>query len=65
MKYNITPLNISNHYTAQRTWETIGVSENEQFKQLVTERDNNHTWFPKSSTVITMGEPQAIITRQM
>ena len=63
-KYNITPLNITNYYKARRTWETIRISETEQYEELVTERDNNHTWFPKSSAIITMGEPQAIITRQ-
>ena len=59
IKYSITPLNISNHYKAQKTWETIKISENAQYEVLVTERNNTHTWFPKSSTIIT----QAIITQ--
>ena len=63
IKYNITPLNISNYYKAQKTWETIRISENAHYEVLVTERNNSHTWFPKSSTIITMEEPLAIITQ--
>ncbi len=62
IKYNITPLNISNHQKAKNTWETIRLSEPEQYDMLVTPHDNTHTWFPKSSNVITMDEPTPIIT---
>jgi len=64
IKYNITPLNISTHYKAQKTWETIRISENAQYEELISGRNNKHSWFPKSSTIITLEEPQAIITRQ-
>ncbi len=36
IKYNITPLNISNHHKAQNTWESIKVSEQEQYNALIT-----------------------------
>ena len=64
IKYNITPLNISSYYKAQKTWETIRIRENAQYEELMTERYNTHTWFPKSSTIIDMEEPEALITRQ-
>ena len=64
IKYNISPLNISSYYKAKKTWETIRISENDQYEELVTERNNTHTWFPKSSIIINMEEPEAIITRQ-
>ncbi len=45
IKYNIAPLNIANYYKAQNTWESIKISENIQYEELVTR--NTHTWFPK------------------
>ncbi len=62
-KYNITPLNISTYYKAQRIWATIQASEPEQYEMLVTPRPNTHTWFPKSSDIVSLEPPQAIITR--
>ncbi len=62
IKYNIAPLNIANYYKAQNTWETIKISENIKYEELVTQHNNTHTWFPKSSNVIKMETPQAIIT---
>ncbi len=64
IKYNIAPLNISNFHKAQKIWETIRISENEQFEELVTPRNNSHTWFPRNSNIIRMEPPHAIITRQ-
>lgn len=62
IKYNIAPLSIVNYHKAQNTWETIKISENLQFEELVTPHNNTHTWFPKSSNIIRMATPQAIIT---
>ncbi len=64
IKYNIAPLNISNYYKAQNVWETIRISENDQYNEMVTPHNNTHKWFPKSSDIITMDPPKAIITRQ-
>ncbi len=64
IKYNIAPLNISNYYKAQKVWETIRISENDQYNKMVTPHNNTHKWFPKSSDIIRMEPPQAIITRQ-
>ena len=64
IKYNITPLNISSHQRAHKTWETIRSSESAQYEELITERNKIHSWFPKSSTIIHLEEPEAIITRQ-
>ena len=61
IKY-ITPLNIANYYKAQNTWETIKISENLQYEELTTIYNNTHKWFPKSSNIVRMETPQAIIT---
>ncbi len=63
IKYNIAPLNISNYYKAQKVWETIRISENDQYNEMVIPQNNAHKWFPKSSDIIGMEPPQAIITR--
>ncbi len=62
IKYGITPLNISTFYKAQKVWNTIGISENEQYNELITPHNNFHAWFPKSSIIIDMEPPHAIIT---
>ncbi len=59
-KYGITPLNISIFQRAKQFWETIRISENEQYTKLIT--PHTHTWFPKSSNIIEMESPQALIT---
>ena len=64
IKYNITPLNISTHQKAKNIWETIKICEPDQFQDLTHPYNNTHTWFPKSSTIINLEPPQAIITRQ-
>ncbi len=64
IKYNIAPLNISNSYKAQKVWETIRISENDQYNKIVTPYNNTHKWFPKNSDITRMEPPQAIITRQ-
>ncbi len=61
IKYNIAPLNISNYYKAQKVWETI--SENDQYNDMVTPHNNTHNWFLKSSDIIRMDPPQAVVTR--
>ena len=61
-KYNITPLNISNHYKALNVLKTIRTSEFEQYEALVTPHNNKHPWSPKSSIIIRMESPQPIIT---
>lgn len=62
IKYNITPLNIINYHKALNTWETISVSEMDQYNTLTTPHNTSHNWFPKCSNIITMQPPQAIIT---
>ncbi len=62
MKYNIAPLNISNYQSALKTFKTIKISEGEQYNALVIPYHTSYTWFPKSSKIITMEPPQAIIT---
>ncbi len=64
IKYNIAPSNISNFHKPQKIWESIRICENEQYEELVTPRNNSHTWFPRSNIIIRMEPPQAIITRQ-
>ncbi len=63
MKYNITPLGISNYEKSLKIWETLRISEPEQYENLVTPHNNSHGWFPKSSTMISTEPPQAVITR--
>ena len=62
IKYNVTPLNIINYQKALNTWETIKMSEIDQYNILTTPNNNSHNWFPKCSKIITMEAPQAIIT---
>ena len=62
IKYNITPLNIINYHKAINTWETIKISENQQYNLLTTPHNITHSWYPKSSKIITMEPPQAILT---
>ena len=62
LKYNIAPINITNHHKALKTWETINTCENDQYNRLVTDYTNTHSWFPKTSTIINMELPEAIIT---
>ena len=62
IKYNINPLNISIYHKALNTWETIKSSEIEQYNDLITPHNNIHTWFPKTSNIITMEPPAEIIT---
>ncbi len=61
LKYGITPLNIFIFHKAQKVWNTIRTSENEQYNELITPQNSSHSWFPKSSIVIDMEPPQAII----
>ncbi len=63
-RYNIIPLNIFNRQKALKTWETIRLTENALYEELVAERNNSHTWFPKSSVIINSEVPEGIITRQ-
>ncbi len=63
-KYNITPLIISNYNKSLKIWETIRISEPEQYEDLVTPHNNSHGWFLKSSSIISMEPPQAMIIRQ-
>ncbi len=57
IKYGITPLNILNYQRALNTWETIKVSENDQYNTLITPHNNIHSWFPKCSRIISMEQP--------
>ena len=61
-KYNIAPLNITNYHKALKTWETIRISEIEQYNTLIIKHNNTHSWFPKCSTIITMEPPEPITT---
>lgn len=61
-KYNITPINVSIHQKALKVWETLRISEPEQFEPLVTPHLNIHSWFPKCSPIINMPIPQPITT---
>ncbi len=62
IKYNITPLNISIYQKAIKIWETIKTSEIQQYNNLITPHDKIHSWFPKTSIIITMEPPERIIT---
>ncbi len=62
INYNVAPLNISNYHKALRIWETIKISEQEQFNKLVTPHNNTHARSPKSSNILRMEPPQPIIT---
>ena len=62
MKYNIAPLNITNYHKALKTWETIRISEIEQYNTLIIQHNNTHSWFPKCSTIITTEPPEPITT---
>ena len=61
--YNITPLNISIHEKAKKTWEAVRVTEPEHYNTLTTTYEREHAWFPKSSKIINENTPEAIITR--
>ncbi len=54
IKYNIAPLNIYNYQSALKTWETIKISDREQYNALVIPYHTSHRWFPKSSKIITL-----------
>ena len=62
LKNNVTPLNVAIHEKAKNIWETIRVSEPDQYETLVTPQLNSHSWFPKSSVIINMQTPQPILT---
>ena len=64
IKYNIIPLNISIHCKAQQTWETIRMSGNAQYEDLIIGRNKKNTRgsLRALSTIINMEEPQLIIT---
>lgn len=57
-KFNITPLSTSNHYKAQRVWETIKLNENELYDKLSASRNYTPNWFPESSSIIGMNHPR-------
>ena len=62
LKYNIAPINITNHHKALKTWEAINPCENDRYNRLVTDYTNTHSLFPKTSTTINMELPEPIIT---
>lgn len=62
-KYNIQPLNISIHKRAKNIWEAVKITEQEHYNNLITNREHEHTWFPKTNTVISQDTPEGIITR--
>ncbi len=62
INYNITPLNIFNHHKTQNTWESIKVSEQEQYNALITPHTNIHASIPKSSIIIGTELPHPITT---
>ncbi len=52
IKYNITPSNMINYQKALNTWETIKISEVDQYNTLTTPHNNFHNWFPKCSKIL-------------
>ena len=63
-KYNITPLNRIIDIRAKKIWESVKATEPEHYHKLIESREREHKWFPKTSNIIHLGTPQAIITRQ-
>ncbi len=59
-KYDIKPLNITLHAKARKIWETIQVTEPDHDNTLIQRFNFNHTWFPKSTTIINSDVPEPI-----
>ncbi len=62
LKYDIKPLNITLHAKGQKIWETIRMMEPDHYDQLTQGFACNHTWFPKSSYIISSDVLQPVYT---
>ena len=60
--YNITPLNIFTHMKATKIWETVKLTHEEEYEELVRPRNRSHSWYPRTSTVIEAPLPVPIYT---
>ncbi len=62
LRYDITPLNISIHNKARKIWECVRATEPEHYNNLIMPQNNQHKWFPITSTVIDTPYVYAILT---
>ena len=60
--HNIKPFNISTHNKACKIWQTVRLTQEEQYEELVTPRNTTHHWFPRTSTIIQAELPEPIYT---
>ena len=60
--YNITPINTSIHIKANKIWNTIRITQEQEYHDLVRPRNRAHYWFPRTSTLIDLPLPMPIYT---
>ncbi len=61
-KYSITPFNISTYNKALKIWQTVELTQENLYTQLVTPRNTQHNWFPRTSNLIQAPPPAPIYT---
>ena len=61
-KYNIKPINVNLHTKAKKIWQTIKDTEPEHYNQITQDFGLKHSWFPKSSNIISAETPAPIYT---
>lgn len=61
-KYNFKPINISLHDKAKKVWETLRYTEEDTYENLTRQIEGNHTWFPRTTSIINSNPPLPIYT---
>lgn len=61
-KYNLTPLNVSIHNKAIKTWHLMEYTQRNTFDRLKQQQQRSHKWFPKTTDIINNPQPNPIIT---
>ena len=63
--YKIIPFNISIHNKAVKTWQIVrSIEEESSYEEIVSQRENPHNWFPKTTIIIQAPPPTPIFTSQ-
>ncbi len=63
-KYQIMPINLSVRNKAYKTWERVKYIEDNEYEELVRERESTHNWCPKTTSIINLPPPNPIYTSQ-
>ncbi len=59
-KFNIAPFNISIHTKALKIWETIELTAEHLYTELIRPRDNKHNWLPRTSDTRIIHAPPLV-----